>query len=60
MNMLWFLLAFWLGTMAGFFAFALLAMARDAGDTRAHTLASSMRRPARHRALRAATLSASS
>ena len=28
MNTLWIVLALWIGTMAGFFAFALMAMAR--------------------------------
>jgi hypothetical protein len=60
MNTLWFLLAFWLGTMTGFFAFALMAMARDADETRPHTLTSNTRAPARHRALRVATASARS
>ena len=60
MTMLWVLLALWIGTMAGFFAFALMAMARDSEREESHVFAPSMRNPARQRSHHAAAVSARS
>jgi hypothetical protein len=59
MNALWILLALWIGTIVGFFGFALMAMARDSELNEANMFAPSMANPA-GRSRRAATVSARS
>jgi hypothetical protein len=49
MNTLWVLLALWMGTMAGFLLFALMAMARDGERSEREAFAHDMRRVARAR-----------
>jgi hypothetical protein len=55
MNTLLVLLALWIGTMAGFFVFALMAMARDSERDHSHVFARTMRKAARARARGAVT-----
>lgn len=50
MNTVWILLALWIGTMSGFFLFALMAMARESERGDSDVFARSMRNPARARA----------
>jgi hypothetical protein len=49
MNMLWVLLALWIGTMAGFFVFALMAMAHDSERDDSRVFMRSERKPAHAR-----------
>ena len=51
MTSVWILIALWVGTMAGFLLFALMAMARESERDDSRMLAQPMRKPAHSRAL---------
>jgi len=51
MTTVWILVALWIGTMAGFFLFALMAMARDSERDDGPIFTRTVRKPAHSRAL---------